>query len=87
MSSDVEEYQEIVDTYVSIPSKNLVAPARKLEVIEYSRNLTKLHREDKDTFNNFLTRLNASMFGEISSFMKEAIDVKTRNIRMEVTNS
>lgn len=84
MSSDVEEYQEMVDTYVSIPSKNLVAPARKLEVIEYSRNLTKVHKEDKDAFNNFITRLNATMFGEISNVMREAIDIKIRNIRIEV---
>ena len=73
MATEVEEYTEIVETYTSNISENYVAPARQLEPLEYARSLTKVQREDSNSFNTFLNALNADALQKISAVAKKTI--------------
>lgn len=84
MSSDVEEYQEVVDKYYYAPEKNIIAEARKLAKIDYSKDLVKVQRIDKDEFGGFLNNLAKGALQEITTTMAETIQTKLSKLHIEV---
>lgn len=85
MSSDVEEHQEVVDKYYYAPELNKIAPARQLAVIDYSRDLVKLHKKDKDGFGSFARKVTDGAFNEIANFTADSLQTKLTDINIEVT--
>lgn len=84
MSSDVEEYQEVVDKYYYAPEKGVIAEARKLAKIEYSKDLVKIQRNDRDDFGGFMNNLANGALQEITSSMAETIQSKLAKLHIEV---
>ena len=84
MSSDVEEHQEVVDKYYYAPSQNKIAPARQLAHIEYSKELVKIQRNDRDQFTNFVQDVSAHALQDITQVMGENIQKKLNDLHIEV---
>lgn len=84
MSSDVEEHQEVVDKYYYAPELNKIAPARQLAVIDYSRDLVKLHKKDKDGFGSFARKVTDGAFNEIANFTADSLQTKLTDINIEM---
>lgn len=84
MSSDIEEYQEVVDKYYYAPEKNIIAAARQLAHIEYSKELVKVQRKDKDDFGSFVQTITNGTLNEINKAMAESIQVKLGKVNLEV---
>ena len=86
MSSDIEEHQEVVDKYYYAPELNKIAPARQLATIDYSRDLVKLHKKDKDGFGSFARKTTEVTFNEIANFTADSLQQKLNDINIEVTS-
>ncbi len=84
MSSDVEEHQEIVDKYYYAPSENKVAAARQLANIEYSRELVKLQRNDRDNFQSFVKNVTNTNLQQISQVFAENVQHRLNDVNIEV---
>jgi len=84
MSSDVEEHQEVVDKYYYAPAENKVAAARQLAHIEYSKELVKIQRNDRDQFTSFVQDVSAVALQDITKVMGENIQRKLNDIHIEV---
>ena len=86
MSSDVEEYQEVVDKYFYAPEKNIIAEARQLATVQYSNELIQIQRKEKDEFNAMLTKVSGGALYEITKTMAETLQIKMNKINLEVKN-
>jgi hypothetical protein len=84
MATEVEEYTEIVETYTSNIEVGFVAEARQLEPVEYARSLTKVQREDSNSFNSYINALNADALTKITATAKKTIQEKVENFHSEV---
>jgi hypothetical protein len=84
MSSDVEEYQEVVDKYFYAPEKNIIAEARQLAKVQYSSELIQIQRKEKDEFNAMLTKVSGGALYEITKTMAETLQIKMNKINLEV---
>lgn len=84
MSAEVEEYQEVVEKYLSLPEQNLVAPDRQLDDVLYARNLTKIQKEDNTSFNVSISKFNQSTLESVSENVREVIQSKLYGITNEV---
>lgn len=84
MSSDVEEYQEVVDKYFYAPEKNIVAEARQLAKVQYSSELIQIQRKEKDEFNAMLTKVSGGALYEITKTMAETLQIKMNKINLEM---